>query len=152
MRGTATRRTRALASAAWLSVLLLASLASAQGGPAGSGGGGPRIYDKTTVETIAGEVVRVEKFAPGKKAAGGVHLVLKTDKEEIAVHLGPRWYVEEQAVEIAAEDRIEVRGSRISIDGEPAILAAEVKKGDQVLKLRDDAGLPLWRGSARRKR
>jgi len=30
--------------------------------------------------------------------------------------------------------------------GQPAVIAAEVKKGDIVLKLRDDNGIPVWSG------
>jgi len=41
---------------------------------------------------------------------------------------------------------VEVKGSRISIQGQPTIIACEVKKGNNVLKLRDDRGMPLWAG------
>jgi hypothetical protein len=109
------------------------------------------MYDTKTVETITGEVVAVNRIPSGKGRAGGVHLLLKTDKEEIAVHLGPQWYVDQQPMKVAVKDRVEVRGSRISFEGKPVIIAAEVQKGDQVLKLRDDAGLPLWRGRGRQK-
>ena len=38
---------------------------------------------------------------------------------------------------IAPGDKVEVTGSRITYEGKPTIIAAEVKKGGQVLKLRD---------------
>lgn len=126
--------------------LVLGGIALAQGGARKGGGAGGRMYDAKTVETLTGEVIAVERVPAGKGRAGGVHLTLKTDKEEIAVHLGPQWYVDRQPVKVAARDHVEVRGSRISPAGRPVILAAEVEKGDQVLKLRDAAGLPLWRG------
>jgi hypothetical protein len=111
------------------------------------------MYDQKTVETVTGTVVQVEHTSgKGRRGSGGIHLLLQTDKEEIAVHLGPAGYVDEQSVKIVAQDSVEVRGSRITFDGKPAIVAAEVKKGDQVLKLRDDSGLPLWRGKGRRGR
>jgi hypothetical protein len=47
-------------------------------------------------------------------------------------------------VKIAAKNKVEVKGSRITFGGKPVIIAAEVKKGDEVLKLRDDAGFPVW--------
>jgi hypothetical protein len=43
-------------------------------------------------------------------------------------------------------DTIEVKGSRVTITGKPAIIAAEVKKGDNVLVLRDNNGIPAWTG------
>jgi hypothetical protein len=136
--------------------LLGAAIALAQPGPgrgAAGRGSAARIYDPATVETVRGVVERVEQVK-GKGGGGGsgIHLLLKTDKEEIPVLLGPSWYVEKQSLALASQDQVEVRGSRISYEGKPAIVAAEVKKGEQVLELRDAAGIPLWRGQGRRGR
>ena len=136
-----------------LGMLFVAAVSFAQRGPAmmwrGSGGWGPgtqynRMYDPKTVETISGEVASVDRITPAKGMSGGVHMNVKTDKETISVHLGPSWYLENQDVKIAAKDKVEVKGSRITFGGKPVIIAAEVKKGDEVLKLRDDAGFPVW--------
>ena len=115
-------------------------------------GGGPsaRMYNTNTVETIRGEVVSVEKTTPPQGRGYGVHLVLKTDKETIPVHLGPASYVEKQTPRIEAKDTVEVTGSRVTLDGKPAIIAAKVKKGKEVLKLRDETGRPAWSGAGRR--
>ncbi len=59
----------------------------------------------------------------------GVHLMVKTDRETIPVHLGPGWYIEIQDVKIAPKDMIEVKGSRITFDAKPALIATEVRKG-----------------------
>jgi hypothetical protein len=98
----------------------------------GSGGWGPgtpysKMYDSKTVETISGEVVKIDTITPRKGMSSGVHLSVKTDKEEISVHLGPNFFIENQDVKIAAKDRVEVKGSRIAFDGKPAIIAMEVK-------------------------
>jgi hypothetical protein len=49
-------------------------------------------------------------------------------------------------VKIQPKDTVEVKGSRVTVQGQPALIAAEVKKGDEVLKLRDEAGIPMWAG------
>lgn len=121
----------------------------------GGGGWGPgtpygRMYNPQTVETISGEIVSVDKVTPAKGMAPGVHATVKTDKETISVHLGPGWYVENQDVKLAPTDRIQVKGSRVAFDGKPAIIAAEVQKGDDVLVLRDASGYPVWSGWRRR--
>lgn len=121
----------------------------------GSGGWGPegqygRMYDPKTVEVVNGEVVSVEKLAPKKGMAYGVHLTLKTEKEAIPIHLGPGWYIENQEVRIAPGDKIEVKGSRITYAGKPAIVAAEVRRSDGILRLRDENGFPVWAGWRRR--
>jgi len=121
----------------------------------GSGGWGPgtpynRNYDPKSLETVSGEVVAVDLLTPGKGMSTGVHLNLKTDKETVSVHLGPAWYLENQDVKIEKKDRVEVKGSRISFGGKPAIIASEVRKGDQILTLRDNDGFPLWSAWRRR--
>jgi hypothetical protein len=127
-----------------------------QGGPPpggrgwGAGSRYARLYDTNTVETIKGEVVSVEKFSPGRGMSSGVHLQLKTPGETISVHLGPSWYLDNQETKIEPKDNIEVTGSRITFEGKPAIIARDVKKGDEVLKLRDENGVPRWAGWRRR--
>jgi hypothetical protein len=80
----------------------------------------------------------------------GIHMILNIGKETISVHLGPSWYLENQDVKIEPKDKVEVKGSKITFGGKPAIIAEEVKKGDEVLKLRDDSGFPVWSGWRRR--
>ena len=111
-------------------------------------GGGPlaRTYDTNTVETIRGEVLSVEKASPPQDRGYGIHLVLKTDKETIPVHLGPASYVEQQAPRIEPKDNVEVTGSRVTLEGKSALIAAQIKIGNHVLKLRDEAGRPAWAG------
>ncbi|MDI6853035.1 MAG: DNA-binding protein [Deltaproteobacteria bacterium] len=133
--------------------LFLVTSATAQPGRGRSWGGwGPggsygRLYNPATVETLGGEVIKVDRYMPGRGMGYGVHLSLKTAAETIDVHLGPSWYVEQQGMAFAAGDKLQVTGSRITYQGKPAIIAAEVKKGDQVLKLRDAQGIPVWSGA-----
>jgi len=117
-------------------------------GMGGWGGGTKygRMYNAQTVETVSGEVVKVDKIKPMKGMSYGIHLLLKTEKGEISVHLGPAWYINNQDMAVAAGDKVEVKGSRVEFGGKPAIIAAEVKKGDETLKLRDDDGFPMWAG------
>ena len=133
--------------------LLYISHSFAQQGMQWRGGGGwgtgapyNRMYDPKTVETISGEVVSVDIITPMKGMCYGVHLMVKTDKETISVHLGPGWYIENQDTQIEPKDKVEVTGSRITLDGKPAIIAAEVKKGEELLKLRNKKGFPFWSG------
>lgn len=146
------RTKRILGSVVAFSLILTYSMAFAGwGGWRGSGGWGMgsqynRMYNPATVETVLGTVELVDRVTPMKGMNYGIHLVIKTDKETIAVHLGPSWYIERLDTKIEKGDRIEVKGSRVTIDGKPAIIAAEVKKGDNVLVLRDSQGIPAWAG------
>jgi hypothetical protein len=147
------RTSRTISITVALSVFLVASvsLAGPWQGWRGSGGWGmgssyQKMYNPTTVETVSGVVESVNKITPTKGMNSGIHLMLKMDKETIAIHLGPEWYIERQDVKLEKGDKIEVKGSRITFDGKPAIIAAEIKKGDSVLVLRDSAGVPAWAG------
>ncbi len=140
-----------------LSGLLLAPQSFAQRALKWKAGGGwnpgdhyGRMYDPKTVETIRGEVVSVDRIIPQRGMSHGVHLTVKTERETMSVHLGPIWYITRQDTKIEPKDTVEVKGSRIMFREKPAIIAAEVKKGNQVLTLRDEDGFPTWSGWRRR--
>jgi hypothetical protein len=117
----------------------------------GSGGWGmdtpyQRMYDPAKVETITGRVEAVETLVPMRGMHNAVGLMVKTDRETILVHLGPDWYIGRLDTRLLKGDTIEVRGSRVTVAGKPALIAAEVKKAGKVLVLRDEAGIPVWAG------
>jgi hypothetical protein len=111
----------------------------------GPKGPGAKMFDPKAVETLSGEVVAVESWAPRRaEAPQMVHLTLKTDKETVRVMLGPSTYLDQQPVKITKGDQVEVKGFRQTRPRGTVITAQEVKKGDQVLKLRDAQGIPLY--------
>jgi len=144
-----------------IGALLAPLVAVAQGGPGpGSGNcpgcgkmGGPRAraFDAKAVTTIQGEVADIQRIA-GRRGHEGIHLTVATGSENLAVRLGPDFYVDGQSLQLAKGDKVEVKGSRITIDGQPAMIAQEMRRGDQVLALRDANGVPLWRGQGRGRR
>jgi len=59
------------------------------------GGGQGKFYDPSTLETVVGEVVQVQRGPLGKKGkVDMVRLTLKTDQETILVFLGPATFVD----------------------------------------------------------
>jgi hypothetical protein len=144
---TASRSTGVLLAAL---ALLVGAEAGGQPGPGRGGpGAGGRIYDPKTVETVAGEVASVSRDAGTGRA--GVHLTLRTEAgSTLSVRLGPASWVDRQPMTIATGDRIQVTGSRVTAGGDTAIVAREVRKGKDTLRLRNEAGVPAWRGGGRR--
>jgi hypothetical protein len=146
---------------AFSGILVLLVAASAWGQPAPPAGPGPGMgamppragmgmqYDPKAVETVSGEVTQVQ--TTGRRARG-VHLQVKTDKETLLVGLGPAQYLEQQKMTFAVGDKVEVKGFRVQHPQQAMIIAREVKKGDQVLKLRDDQGKPLWPPMGRKRK
>jgi hypothetical protein len=147
------RKTTGIVTAVAAAMILISSvsLAGPWRGYRGSGGWGmgsqyQRMFNPATVETVSGTVDSVDKITPMKGMHSGIHLTLKTDNGIIDVHLGPEWYIERLDTKILKGDALEVKGSRVTISGKPAIIASEVKKGDSVLVLRDSNGVPAWAG------
>lgn len=148
-----------IAAAVAFATILMAGDVAGQGAPRRPGGGDGwapgspfnRLYDPTTVETVKGEVLAVESREPLRGMGQGFHLRLKTEKEEIPVHLGPAWFIENQEIAIEEKDEVEVRGSRVRLEGKSAIIAAEVRKGEDILTLRDPDGRLVWAGWRRRR-
>jgi hypothetical protein len=118
------------------------------------GPGHHRFFNPSTVETLTGQVTKVQ-HGPMRKGDKGnfVRFTLQTDKGPQQVFLGPASYVDAQALKLAAGDNVQVKGSLVTgPKGKSGITAMEVTKGDQVLKLRDDQGKPLWPRQHRNKR
>lgn len=140
----------------WLGVLslILAAYAWAQPAAPGTGssamrqrGGMGMGYDPQNLETVRGVVTKV---TASKRRAKGVHLQVKTDKEDLFIILGPAYFLEKQKMTLAEGEKVEITGSRIKHPQAAILIAGELKKGSQVVKFRDEKGLPLWRRSPRR--
>lgn len=131
-------------------ILLTASFVLAQHGGGLRGGGKgmnspyQKLYDPETIETISGIVESVDKTPPLRGIHFDVNLTVKTEKETIPVHLGPEWYIDRLDTKIEKGDNIKVKGSRATMGGKPVIIAVEVKKGNTVIAIRDNAGIPVW--------
>jgi hypothetical protein len=115
----------------------------------GMGQGAGRMYDTATETTVKGTVEEVKQVSGPRGGPGGTHLILKTDKETLEVHLGPTTFLEKEKFTFAKGDQIEVTGSKVKIGAADALLAREVKKGDKTLTLRNAQGVPVWSGGRR---
>jgi hypothetical protein len=130
--------------------LVLAGVSWGQAGaPGGKGGGPSSLYNPQTAVTVSGIVISMTPPAAQKGLPYLVYLTLRTKTEKITVFLGPNLYVDKLPVKIKALDKIEVTGSKVTWEGKPVLLAAEVKIGDEVLKLREPDGVPVWSGRGR---
>ncbi len=142
--------------------LALAYPALAQTGPGGMGMGGgmgkgagmgPRLYNPQTVTTVTGQVEKLEDL-PSMGGGGGRSMqyrgvTLKTAQGSLMVHLGPGWYLDEKKLAVKVGDTVEVTGSKVTLNNQPSLIAREVTVNGTTLKLRDDQGLPVWRGMGR---
>src|SRR5690348_17235652 len=103
--------------------------------------GRSRHYNPATEVRETGTVESVRQV-DSHQGWSGTHILLKTDKEDLDVHLGPTAFIAESGFTFAKGDRIEVLGSRMKVGATDALLAREVKKDGKTLVLRDANGIP----------
>jgi hypothetical protein len=127
-----------------LGVATFAFAQRGQGGPGMRQGGG--MYDPATEATITGTIETVQPMAPPAGGPGGLHLMLRAEAGVIEVDLGPTTYITSKGFEFAKGDQVTVIGSKIKRDGQDAVIARQVTKGDKVLDLRNAQGIPMWSG------
>jgi hypothetical protein len=118
-----------------------------QGRGMGPGGGRGMMYNPQTVSTIQGTAVS-QGPQIGRRMQH-VSWVIKTAQGDVTVHLGPSTYLNQQQLVINPGDVVEVTGSKIEMSGRTMLVAKEAKVGGKTFQLRDDQGLPLWRGQGR---
>lgn len=71
--------------------------------------------------------------------------MLKTDTgNDIEVHLGPAWYIDNQEAMLNEGDQISVTGSRITYQNREVIIVSVIQKDEMELRLRDKQGIPYW--------
>jgi len=122
----------------WALLLALPALAQGPGRQAGA-----LHYNLATEVREKGTVEDVRQ-AGGYRGWSGTHILLKTAKEDLDVHLGPTAFVTQSGFSFAKGDQIEVLGSRVRVGATDALLAREIEKDGKTLVLRDANGIPKW--------
>lgn len=137
---------RSTIAVATFAMLALASSSSAHRCACADQMSGMRGYDTATESTVTGTISEVKKTSPSGRGMGGRHLMVETPSGPVEVHVGPDWYVSSQSVAFEKGDALSIVGSRVKMAGSEALIAREIRKGDQVLTLRDANGIPRWSG------
>ena len=102
-------------------------------------------YDVANEVTIKGVVDEVKDFQCPVSGGMGAHLVVKTDKGLVTVHLALSKFMSEYGLSFAKGDEIVVTGVKARVgDDENAILARKIERGNQTFVFRDKEGKPLW--------
>lgn len=107
---------------------------------------GDTALDFSKAEVFSGKVIEVQKVDAKMGNWKGIHLIVKNQSEEIAVHLGPEWYMAKINAIFTVGDGVEIKGVRTTYQGEAAVFAAQINRGADSWILRDELGLPAWRG------
>lgn len=130
---------RKLILAAGVMLVVMATLAWAQT-PATA----PQ-YDPAKEVTIKGVVEEVKDFQCPVSGGMGAHLIVKTDKGLVTVHLALSKFLSFYGFGFAKGDQVEVIGAKAKVgDDENALLARKIERGNQTFAFRDKNGKALW--------
>ena len=107
----------------------------------------PRVLDPKSTENVRGTVTKLGQVVmEDNEPFTQAHL--RTEKEEILVHLAPQWYLTQhlEHFELSPKQKVEVRGSRQTIQGKEVLVAEEIRaqEGGRHLRLRHKDGTPVW--------
>ena len=102
-------------------------------------------YDKATEAVFKGVIDEVKDRECPISGGMGAHLMLKlSDGQLLEVHLATSKFVKEYELVFSKGDEIQVTGAKIKFEDKDAILAREIKKGNDVFVFRDKEGKPVW--------
>ncbi len=102
-------------------------------------------YDFGNEVTVKGVVQEVKDFQCPASGGMGAHLVVKTDKGLVTVHLALSKFLSEYGFGFAKGDEVQIVGAKAKVgDDENAILARKIERGNQTFTFRDKNGKPLW--------
>jgi hypothetical protein len=90
-----------------------------------------------TIVVHTGKVVKIDRGDPAV-------VVVKTEKADLDVELGPVTYLEENRLTLAPDEAVSIRGYEEKRGDRTVFVATEVTSGDRVVKFRDPAFKPLW--------
>ncbi len=106
----------------------------------------PRVkYDPATEVRFSGVIEEVKNFECPVSGTMGFHIVLRSGDQPQVVHVAATKFLKDYEITFEKGDRIEVLGSKVTLEsGETAILAREIKRGQNTYAFRDKQGNPLW--------
>lgn len=106
----------------------------------------PKVkYDPATEARISGTIEEVQEFECPVSGTIGYHLTLRGGGGVAMVHVAASKFMKDYEITFAKGDRIDVLGSRVKLqNGEDAVLAREIVRGQNTYAFRDKQGNPLW--------
>lgn len=102
------------------------------------------LFDPASIGTVEGTIVRIHQVPAPKVWLTSVHALLRTRNGTMSVDLGPAWFIDNQELHLAVDDLISVTGSLVKTKGVDSMIAVEVRRGEEFLRLRGTDGMPVW--------
>jgi hypothetical protein len=101
-------------------------------------------YDRAAEATVTGTVEQVLS-APAPDGVIGVHLIVKTDRGLVKVHVAPALFIGQNNFWFEFEDQVAIIGARVRGADQATLWARAISKGSKMLRVRNEDGVPLWK-------
>jgi DNA/RNA endonuclease YhcR with UshA esterase domain len=129
----------------WQAVILVLALAIGAAVPVVAQKPTVPKYDLSAETTFKGTIDDVHDRQCPISGGLGSHFNLKlADGKIVEVHLATTKFVKSYELVFNKGDQVEVIGSKVQFEGAEAILAREVKRGNDDFLFRDPQGKPIW--------
>jgi hypothetical protein len=106
------------------------------------------FFDEDTLVYITGEITDINReYKPLSDMADGLAVTVKTeDGKSHLVTVGPTWFTSfyKKKWDPAVGDRVDIRGSKVTVDGTDMIMARWGRKDDLQMTVRTRHGKPVW--------
>jgi hypothetical protein len=103
-----------------------------------------RDFNPDNLDEISGKIEEILYSGTENTPEQGLELLVHTGDELNSVHVGPVWYLDAQGKGFKPGDSVTVKGSRVILDHEPALVAQYIIRNGRKLTLRDEVGHPVW--------
>jgi DNA/RNA endonuclease YhcR with UshA esterase domain len=107
-------------------------------------GAGVPKYDVAAEAKFKGVVEEVKDRECPISGGMGSHFMIKVDGKLMEVHIAPSKFVKSYEVAFQKGDIVEITGMKVEFQGVDAILAREIKRGNDDFVFRDPQGKPIW--------
>jgi len=107
--------------------------------------GAPPPYNAAAESKVSGVVLETPEFFCPVSEDQGAHLLLRTERGELLVHVAPGRFLRSEGFRFSPNDQVSVVGTMIHYHDRDAMLAREITRGNEVLIVRDRQGAPLWK-------
>ncbi|OHD12383.1 MAG: hypothetical protein A2086_10025 [Spirochaetes bacterium GWD1_27_9] len=100
-------------------------------------------FDKANLkeENIEGVITKIYEFPTMDGYTSKLAILVKTDKGDATVFLGPKWIFDSLSVKLQENDKVQITGFKYSVNGKSHIIAKELKKDDKIVTLK-----PMMKG------
>ena len=104
----------------------------------------PPAYNAASEVTLQGVVEDVKNFYCPVSGDDGTHLTIATSQGRVQVHVAPSRFLGGKQWQFFRGDEVEVVGTPIVFQGNQALIARTIVRGNKEMALRRMDGKPLW--------